>query len=73
MSSRTPGSASESILQIQVPDVDEFYQHCLDGGQSSPFWRAVRPKPGAGEFALRDPDGFVWSVYQDKSGGQWTT
>jgi uncharacterized glyoxalase superfamily protein PhnB len=24
------------------------------------------------EFALKDPDGYVWSIYQDKSGGQWT-
>ncbi len=24
------------------------------------------------EFALADPDGYVWSIYQDKSGGQWT-
>jgi TRAP-type C4-dicarboxylate transport system substrate-binding protein len=23
------------------------------------------------EFALKDPDGYVWSIYQDKSGGQW--
>ena len=24
------------------------------------------------EFALKDPNGYVWSIYQDKSGGQWT-
>jgi uncharacterized glyoxalase superfamily protein PhnB len=24
------------------------------------------------EFALRDADGYVWSIYQDKSDGHWT-
>ncbi len=60
-------------LQIQVPDVDAFYQHCMDEGAIL----AISGEPtdqnwGWREFALRDPDGFVWSIYQDKSGGQWT-
>ena len=25
------------------------------------------------EFALKDPDGYVWSIYQDQTGGQWTS
>lgn len=60
-------------LQLRVDDVDAFYQHCLDEGAIL----AVSGEPvdqawGWREFALKDPDGFVWSVYQDKSGGQWT-
>ncbi len=61
-------------LQLQVADVDAFFQHCVDQGA----YLALSGEPtdqswGWREFALRDPDGFVWSVYQDKSGGQWTT
>jgi uncharacterized glyoxalase superfamily protein PhnB len=60
-------------LQLQVPNVDEFYQHCLDEGAIL----GVSGEPtdqnwGWREFALRDPDGYVWSIYEDKSGGQWT-
>jgi uncharacterized glyoxalase superfamily protein PhnB len=60
-------------LQVQVPDVDAFYQHCMDEGAIL----ALSGEPtdqnwGWREFALRDPDGFVWSIYQDKSGGAWT-
>ena len=60
-------------LQIQVDDVDEFYDTAWTRGPSS----SVSGEPtdqswGWREFALRDPDGFVWSIYQDKSGGQWT-
>jgi uncharacterized glyoxalase superfamily protein PhnB len=60
-------------LQVQVDDVDAFYQHCMDEGAIL----SVSGEPtdqawGWREFALRDPDGFVWSIYQDKSGGQWT-
>ncbi len=60
-------------LQLQVADVDAFFQHCVDQGA----YLALSGEPtdqswGWREFALRDPDGFVWSVYQDKSGGQWT-
>ncbi len=59
-------------LQMRVPDIDAFHQHCLEQGAilnvsgepvDQPWeWR---------EFALKDPDGFVWSVYQDKSDGKW--
>ena len=60
-------------LQLRVDDVDAFYQHCIDEGAML----AVSPSPtdqpwGWREFALKDPNGYVWSVYQDKSGGQWT-
>ncbi len=59
-------------LQLRVEDVDAFHQHCIDEGaylavsgdpvDQSWEWR---------EFALKDPDGYVWSIYQDKSGGKW--
>jgi uncharacterized glyoxalase superfamily protein PhnB len=60
-------------LQIRVDDVDAFHQHCLDEGAIM----SVSGEPtdqawGWREFALKDPDGYVWSVYQDKSGGRWT-
>jgi len=60
-------------LQLRVDDVDAFHQHCLEEGAML----AVSGEPvdqawGWREFALKDPDGYVWSVYQDKSNGQWT-
>ena len=60
-------------LQIKVDDVDAFYSHCLEEGAML----AVSAEPvdqawGWREFALKDPNGYVWSIYEDKSGGQWT-
>jgi uncharacterized glyoxalase superfamily protein PhnB len=60
-------------LQLRVDDVDAFFQHCLDQGALLSV--SGEPKDqdwGWREFALKDPDGYVWSVYQDKSGGRWT-
>jgi uncharacterized glyoxalase superfamily protein PhnB len=60
-------------LQLRVDDIDAFYQHCLDqGAMLSVSGEPVDQPWGWREFALKDPDGYVWSVYQDKSGGQWT-
>jgi uncharacterized glyoxalase superfamily protein PhnB len=60
-------------LQLRVDDVDAFYQHCLDeGALLSVSGEPTDQSWGWREFALKDPDGYVWSVYQDKSGGQWT-
>lgn len=61
-------------LQIRVDDVDAFYAHCLEQGAIL----SVSGEPtdqtwGWREFALKDPDGYVWSIYQDNSGGQWTS
>lgn len=60
-------------LQLRVDDIDAFHQHCIDEGallsiSSEPTDQAW----GWREFALKDPDGYVWSIYQDKTGGQWT-
>ena len=60
-------------LQLRVDDIDAFYQHCLDEGAIL----AVSGEPvdqtwGWREFALKDPDGYVWSIYQDKTGGRWS-
>jgi len=41
------------------------------------YWISIMGTPsldqpwGWREFALKDPDGYVWSIYQDKSDGQW--
>jgi uncharacterized glyoxalase superfamily protein PhnB len=60
-------------LQLRVDDIDAFYQHCLDeGAMLSVSGEPVDQAWGWREFALKDPDGFVWSIYQDKSGGVWT-
>ena len=34
-----------------------------------PAWGAL---VGEDIYALKDPNGYVWSIYQDNSGGQWT-
>lgn len=60
-------------LQLRVEDVDAFYHHCLDeGAMLSVSGEPVDQPWGWREFALKDPDGYVWSIYQDNSGGQWT-
>jgi uncharacterized glyoxalase superfamily protein PhnB len=60
-------------LQLKVDNVDAFYQHCLDeGALLSVSGEPTDQAWGWREFALKDPDGYVWSVYQDKSGGRWT-
>ena len=60
-------------LQLRVDDVDAFHQHCLDQGAIlSVSGEPTDQNWGWREFALKDPDGYVWSVYEDKSGGQWT-
>ncbi len=60
-------------LQLRVDDIDAFHQHCLDeGAMLSVSGEPTDQSWGWREFALKDPDGYVWSIYQDKSGGQWT-
>jgi uncharacterized glyoxalase superfamily protein PhnB len=60
-------------LQLRVDDIDAFHQHCLDQGAIlSVSGEPVDQPWGWREFALKDPDGYVWSVYQDLSGGRWT-
>ena len=60
-------------LQLQVDDIDAFYQQCDElGAMLSLSGEPIDQEWGWKELAIRDPDGFIWSVYQDKSGGQWT-
>jgi uncharacterized glyoxalase superfamily protein PhnB len=60
-------------LQLKVDDVDAFFTHCMDEGAIlSVSGEPTDQSWGWREFALKDPDGYVWSIYQDKSGGQWT-
>jgi uncharacterized glyoxalase superfamily protein PhnB len=59
-------------LQLRVESVDAFYQHCLDqGAMLSVSGEPVDQDWGWREFALKDPDGFVWSIYEDRTGGRW--
>ena len=59
-------------LQLRVDDIDAFYQHCMDEGAILSVSGEPIDQPwGWREFALKDPDGYVWSVYQDNSGGRW--
>src|SRR5262245_25475796 len=55
-------------LELRVDDIDAFYQHCID----EKAFLSVSDEPseqiwGWREFALKDPDGYIWSVRQDKS------
>lgn len=60
-------------LQLKVDDVDAFHQHCLEQGAIlSVSGEPVDQEWGWREFALKDPDGYVWSVYEDRSGGRWS-
>jgi uncharacterized glyoxalase superfamily protein PhnB len=60
-------------LQLRVDDIDAFHQHCLDEGAILAVSGEPIDQPwGWREFALKDPDGYVWSIYEDKSGGKWT-
>jgi uncharacterized glyoxalase superfamily protein PhnB len=60
-------------LQLRVDDVDAFYHHCLEeGAMLSVSGAPTEQRWGWREFALKDPDGYVWSIYQDNSGGRWT-
>ncbi len=69
----TPKRGLGIHLQIKVDDIDKFYTHCVDeGALLSLSGEPVDQEWGWREFALKDPDGYVWSVYQDKTGGQWT-
>ncbi len=60
-------------LQLRVESIDAFYHHCLDqGAMLSVSGEPTDQSWGWREFALKDPDGYVWSIYEDRSGGQWT-
>lgn len=60
-------------LQLRVPNVDAAYARACNAG----YYSKVSDGPidqewGWREFAVKDPDGYIWSVYQDNSGGAWT-
>lgn len=60
-------------LQMQVPDIDAFHAHCIDqGAMLSLSGDPVDQDWGWKELALRDPDGYIWSVYEDTTGGAWS-
>ena len=52
-------------LQLQVPDVDAFYDHCIDAGALlSVSGEPTDQNWGWREFALRDPDGYLVEAVQ---------
>lgn len=60
-------------LQLRVEDIDKFHQHCMEQGAILSVSGEPVDQPWQWrEFALKDPDGYVWSIYEDRSGGQWT-
>ena len=60
-------------LQLRVDDVDAFHRHCIEqGALLSISGDPVDQEWGWREFALKDPDGYVWSIYEDRSGGRWS-
>jgi uncharacterized glyoxalase superfamily protein PhnB len=59
-------------LQLRVDDIDAFHRHCIEEGAFLSVSGDPVDQPwGWREFALKDPDGYVWSIYEDRSGGQW--
>ena len=76
--SRSPerDSCSErgiGVADIESTSIDAFHANCMDQGAFLSLSGEPVDQPwGWREFALKDPDGYVWSVYQDLSGGQWT-
>lgn len=60
-------------LQLRVENVDAFHEHCINEGEIMKVsGEPVDQAWGWREFALRDPDGYIWSIYEDRSGGKWT-
>lgn len=60
-------------LQMRVDDVNAFYDHCMEqGAMMAVSGEPVDQEWGWRELAIRDPDGYVWSVYQDMTDGQWS-
>ena len=64
-----PASISSCALTTSTPSISI----ASTSGRCSASWASRPTSPwGWREFALKDPDGYVWSIYEDKSGGQWT-
>ncbi|MFM7128834.1 MAG: VOC family protein [Isosphaeraceae bacterium] len=60
-------------LQMRVSSADFAYDRACDAG----YHARVSDGPidqewGWREFAIKDPDGYIWSIYEDKSNGAWT-
>ena len=71
-SSRIPGSGSGSTSSSGSTTWTPSISIASTGAILSVSGEPADQSWGWREFALRDPDGYVWSIYQDKSGGQWT-
>ena len=60
-------------LQLRVSNVDAAYDRACDAGYHAKVSDGpVDQEWGWREFAIKDPDGYIWSVYQDKTNGSWS-
>lgn len=59
-------------LQMRVSDADVAYDKACDAGYHARVSDGpVDQEWGWREFAIKDPDGYIWSIYEDKSNGAW--
>jgi uncharacterized glyoxalase superfamily protein PhnB len=59
-------------LQMRVSNADVAYDKACDAGYHARVSDGpVDQEWGWREFAIKDPDGYIWSIYEDKSNGSW--
>lgn len=59
-------------LQMRVDDIRAFHDHCVErGAMLALSGDPVEQDWGWTELAVRDPDGYLWTVYQDETDGFW--
>lgn len=59
-------------LQLRVSNVDVAFDRACDAGYHARVSDGpVDQEWGWREFAIKDPDGYIWSVYQDNTNGAW--
>lgn len=59
-------------LQLRVSNVDIAFDRACDAGYHARVSDGpVDQEWGWREFAIKDPDGYIWSVYQDNTNGAW--
>jgi len=59
-------------LQLRVSNVDIAFDRACDAGYHARVSDGpVDQEWGWREFAIKDPDGYIWSIYQDNTNGAW--
>lgn len=59
-------------LQMRVSNADVAYDKACDAGYHARVSDGpVDQEWGWREFAIKDPDGYIWSIYEDKTNGAW--